>query len=113
MLRIQTFTLSGKGGTGELTWGKNMDCFTFSRITLDNVIRIEYKGRSGDESWVEMSCCSNRRDIVMPWAIVVVAELVKIGSSLNLFCRQNKFFRWTKSVTGIRKEMREGEGERI
>ena len=49
----------------------------------------------------------------MPWAIVVVAELVKIGSSLNLFCRQNKFFRWTKSVTGIRKEMREGEGERI
>lgn len=60
-----------------------------------------------------VSCCSNPRDRVVPWTTVVVAELVKSGSSLSLFCRQNKFSRWTESATGRRKEVKEGEGERI
>lgn len=52
-----------------------MNWFPFGRITLDDVLRTDYRGKvEGNRGW-ESSW--DRRQRIVPWITVVVAELVK------------------------------------
>lgn len=51
-----------KGGTGELTWRKDMNWFIFSRITAGDVLRIDYRGKNGGNHGWEISCCRKPGD---------------------------------------------------